>query len=194
MNTEVPKDLSLNDLISKIQSYFSDADVDAVKKAFEFSKSRHDGQTRSSGEAYITHPLSVAYILATLRLDLASIITGILHDTVEDTSASRDEIKDEFGEEIAFLVDGVTKLGKLKFKSSHEKQAENFRKMLLAMGQRLTSDFGQTRWSHAQHEDLDSSSTSQTTKDCSRNARYLRTVSQSFGNLVDEGRARRLRA
>ncbi|NCN26203.1 bifunctional (p)ppGpp synthetase/guanosine-3',5'-bis(diphosphate) 3'-pyrophosphohydrolase [bacterium] len=137
MNTNIPKDVTLEDVIKCVKGYYGDADVAFIEKAYEFSNSRHQGQKRSSGEDYIMHPLSVAYILARLRLDLPSIVTGILHDTVEDTTASKEEIKREFGEEVSFLVDGVTKLGKLKFRSSHEKQAENFRKMLLAMAKDL---------------------------------------------------------
>src|SRR6185437_14822775 len=91
------------------------------------------GQTRSSGEPYMIHPAGVAQVLADLHLDIPSIVTGLLHDTVEDTHATLGQIEGEFGKDIAELVDGVTKLSQITFKTSEEKQAENFRKMILAM-------------------------------------------------------------
>lgn len=134
-NTE--KDICLESLLKSIESYYKDADLGLITKAYQFSLDKHKGQKRSSGEEYIIHPLSVAHILATMKMDLATIATGILHDVVEDTTVSLEEIKSEFGQEIAFLVDGVTKLSQMTFKSSQEKQAENFRKMLLAMAKDL---------------------------------------------------------
>ena len=93
----------------------------------------HAEQKRESGEPYVTHPLNVALIIAQLKLDLPSIITGLLHDVVEDTMASLDEVRELFGNEVAHLVDGVTKVSKITFSSRAEKQAENFRKMVIAM-------------------------------------------------------------
>ncbi len=103
------------------------------KKAYNFSKRVHQGQKRESGEPYLTHPIEVAAIVAGLRMDCASIVAALLHDTVEDTLATLDDIKNEFGEEVALIVDGLTKLGKLSFKSSEEFEAENIRKMIVAM-------------------------------------------------------------
>lgn len=123
----------LNELIEKVKKYASEEDINLIKKAFEFAQKYHDGQARSSGEPYIVHPLEVALILADLELDIASIVAGLLHDVVEDTSASLEDVEREFGKEIAELVDGVTKLGKLEFTSKLERQAENYRKMLIAM-------------------------------------------------------------
>ncbi|AEM74188.1 RelA/SpoT family protein [Caldicellulosiruptor acetigenus] len=123
----------LNELIEKVKKYASEEDINLIKKAFEFAQKYHDGQVRSSGEPYIVHPLEVALILADLELDIASIVAGLLHDVVEDTSASLEDVEREFGKEIAELVDGVTKLGKLEFTSKLERQAENYRKMLIAM-------------------------------------------------------------
>ena len=125
---------TLQDLEERIRSYFPQADLKLVEKAFVISEKAHQGQVRRSGEPYISHPLSVAGILAELHLDLESICTGILHDVVEDTSVSLDEIRKDFGETIAMLVDGVTKISKMKFRTSNERQGENIRKMIVAMG------------------------------------------------------------
>src|SRR5690242_18717446 len=128
------KDLKISDLIEKVRSYYPAADVDLIRKAYEFSARVHQGQKRLSGEPYLIHPLAVANIIADLKLDVPSIVGGLLHDTVEDTLTTLDQIKALFGREIATLVDGVTKLSRANFSSREEKQAENFRKMLLAMG------------------------------------------------------------
>lgn len=125
---------TLEDLLNKIRSYFPQADLSVVEKAYYFSERAHEGQIRRSGEPYISHPLSVAGILADLHLDLDSIVTGLLHDTVEDTHATLEDIRREFGESVAQLVDGVTKISQMKFKNSYEKQGENIRKMIVAMG------------------------------------------------------------
>ncbi|RJX26044.1 MAG: bifunctional (p)ppGpp synthetase/guanosine-3',5'-bis(diphosphate) 3'-pyrophosphohydrolase [Dethiobacter sp.] len=104
-----------------------------IRKAYQFALKAHAGQKRVSGESYITHPLGVAYILADLELDLVTIVTGLLHDVLEDTPVSYDEIEKEFGEEVASLVDGVTKLSRMEFRSKEEHQAETWRKMFVAM-------------------------------------------------------------
>jgi GTP pyrophosphokinase len=123
-----------DDLLARIRNYYPNADLKIIEKAYNFSEHAHEGQIRRSGEPYISHPLSVAAILADLRLDLDTIATGLLHDTVEDTTATLEDIRREFGDTIAMLVDGVTKIGQMKFKNSHEKQGENIRKMIVAMG------------------------------------------------------------
>jgi GTP pyrophosphokinase len=125
--------MTLDDLLDKVRAYSPPAAVDVVERAYQFSARVHEGQRRQSGEPYLTHPLQVASIIADLRLDAASVATGLLHDTVEDTLATQEQIQELFGEEIAELVDGVTKIGQINFTSREEKQAENFRKMLLAM-------------------------------------------------------------
>jgi len=125
---------TLEELLNKIRSYFPQADLKIIEKAYYFSERAHEGQIRRSGEPYISHPLSVAGILAELHLDLDSIATGLLHDTVEDTHATLEDIRREFGESVAQLVDGVTKISQMKFKNSYEKQGENIRKMIVAMG------------------------------------------------------------
>jgi GTP pyrophosphokinase len=120
-------------LKEKIREYYKDADLSLVEKAYNLAQEAHKEQKRVSGEDYINHPISVAYILADLQLDTATITAGILHDVIEDTPYSFEDIKKEFGEEVAVLVDGVTKLSKLDFVSREEQQAENLRKMLIAM-------------------------------------------------------------
>lgn len=125
--------ISSQELVQSVQSYNPKADAAMLAKAYEFSRKVHEGQKRCSGDPYFIHPVEVAAILAQMQLDAASIAAGLLHDTVEDTLIPIDEIKKEFGPEISLLVDGVTKLSKIKFSSSEEKQAENFRKMMLAM-------------------------------------------------------------
>jgi len=125
--------LRFNDILEKLLSYNPNADTDLLRKAYVFSAKVHMGQIRLSGEPYLTHPLEVAGILTQLRLDAASVATGLLHDTVEDTLTTLEEIQENFGQEIANLVDGVTKISQISLKTSEESQAENFRKIILAM-------------------------------------------------------------
>lgn len=125
--------MGLKELKSRVASYQSDAGLDLIDRAYNFSLNAHRGQHRQSGEDYIQHPLAVASILADLELDLATIAAGLLHDVVEDTGISIADVEEEFGPEIARLVDGVTKLGKLKYRTPVEEQADNLRKMFLAM-------------------------------------------------------------
>lgn len=125
---------SIEDLVEKVVSYDPQAPALIIERAFLFSEKAHQGQIRRSGEPYIFHPLAVAGILADLKLDFETVITGLLHDTVEDTSVTLDDIKKEFGESVSSLVDGVTKISKLNFKTSTQQQGENIRKMIVAMG------------------------------------------------------------
>ena len=125
--------MTLVDLIDKVRAYSPAAPLETIERAYEFSAEVHRGQRRLSGEPYLTHPVQVAGIIADLRLDVPSVATGLLHDTVEDTLATLPQLESMFGNEIAGLVDGVTKIGQINFTSREEKQAENFRKMLLAM-------------------------------------------------------------
>lgn len=128
-------------LINRIRSYHPSDDVSMVEKAYKLAKEAHEGQLRKSGEPYIIHPLQVAYILADLELDIESITAGILHDVVEDTDYTLEDIEKLFNKEVALLVDGVTKLGVIKYASANKElqkeeiQAENYRKMFLAMAQ-----------------------------------------------------------
>ena len=121
------------DLLVSLDTYLPGQDRSAVEKAYHYASECHKDQTRRSGEPYITHPIAVANIVCTLKLDTASVVAAILHDTVEDTSATVEDIEREFGQEVAHLVDGLTKISKIKFRSKQEKLAENFRKMILAM-------------------------------------------------------------
>ncbi len=125
---------SIEDLIRLITEFFPQADTQFIQKAYEFSEKAHEGQIRRSGEPYISHPLGVAAILADLHLDLPTIATGLLHDTVEDTDVTLEEVEKNFGEEVRHIVDGVTKISKMQFRNTHEKQGENIRKMIVAMG------------------------------------------------------------
>ena len=121
------------DLLHKIRSYRPNDDLAIVKKAYEFSLQHHTGQLRASGEPYLVHPLEVALVLADMRLDTTAIAAGLLHDSVEDTHVKIEEISAEFGEQVAHIVEGVTKISKLEFASREEAQAESVRKMVLAM-------------------------------------------------------------
>jgi GTP pyrophosphokinase len=121
------------ELVENVKAYDPAADEDALNRAYVFSMQAHGAQTRESGDPYFLHPLEVAGILTRYKLDSASIVTALLHDTLEDTDATEDDIRRQFGDEIAQLVDGVTKLSKLELQSSRSKQAENFRKLVLAM-------------------------------------------------------------
>lgn len=127
------QDLTAQDVFDLVGTYMNEDNVNFIKKAYIAAEQSHDGQFRKSGEPYIIHPIQVAGILAELQMDPATVAAGFLHDVVEDTEVSREDIVEEFGEEVAVLVDGVTKLDKLKFRSNEEKQAENHRKMFIAM-------------------------------------------------------------
>lgn len=129
--------ITIDSLIKKVLSYNPEADVELLRKAYIFSREAHCAQLRVDKTPYIGHPLAVADILADMRMDIPTIAAGLLHDTIEDTETSVKDIKDIFGEEIAFLVNALTKLKKIEFKSKEEAQAENFRKMLLAMSEDL---------------------------------------------------------
>jgi GTP pyrophosphokinase len=123
----------IDQLLDRVKSYNAEADLNIVRKAYEFSAKVHEGQRRRSGEPYLQHPIAVAGVLTFLRTDVTAIVAALLHDTLEDTVATPEELESEFGKDVVHLVDGVTKIGKITFKSHEEKQAENFRKMLLSM-------------------------------------------------------------
>jgi len=125
--------MEIDNLLEEILSYYPDADLDKVRAAYAFAQKAHKNQFRVSGEPYIVHPLGVAKILAELQMDLDTIIASFLHDVLEDTDITYDDLESRFGKDVVELVDGVTKLSKIAFRSSEERQVENLRKMFLAM-------------------------------------------------------------
>ncbi len=127
--------IRINEILDKTAVYLSEQEQALITKAYVFSATAHAGQVRLSGEPYLSHPLEAANILADMRLDAASIAAGLLHDTVEDTKATVDEIEELFGEDVADIVDGVTKISLIPFETKEEAQAENIRKMILAMAE-----------------------------------------------------------
>ncbi len=129
--------IDVEDLISLVRIYNPRTNADLLRRAYAYGRQMHEGQTRKSGEPYFTHPVAVAAILTEQRLDDATIVTALLHDTIEDTRSTYTEVSDLFGEEIAELVDGVTKLTNLQLSSTESKQAENFRKLFMAMSKDL---------------------------------------------------------
>jgi guanosine-3',5'-bis(diphosphate) 3'-pyrophosphohydrolase len=126
--------LDLRDLLN---TYLDPEKVALVLRAFDVGAQAHEGQTRKTGEPYILHPVAVAEILARMRMDHDSVVAAVLHDTIEDTPLTKQEITDQFGESVANLVDGVTKLDKMKFRTRTEADAESFRKLMLAMSRDL---------------------------------------------------------
>ena len=125
--------MNLDQLVSRIQSYHPEANTDLITNAYAFSERVHQGQKRRSGEPYFIHPVGVAEIITDMKLDVPSVVTSLLHDTVEDTLTTLDQITQHFGDEVAALVDGVTKISQINFNTREEHQAENFRKMIFAM-------------------------------------------------------------
>ncbi|HSQ53843.1 MAG TPA: HD domain-containing protein, partial [Candidatus Bathyarchaeia archaeon] len=125
--------LRLNDIVDRIQSSRPTANIELIQKAYVFTAKVHHGQLRESGEPYLIHPLNVSYILADWNMDEETIATGLLHDTVEDTVATIEEIRELFGEHVAELVDGVTKISRVVISDVADQKAESLRKMILAM-------------------------------------------------------------
>ncbi|HLQ75969.1 MAG TPA: bifunctional (p)ppGpp synthetase/guanosine-3',5'-bis(diphosphate) 3'-pyrophosphohydrolase, partial [Terriglobia bacterium] len=125
--------IRLEDILAKVSKHHPQDSLDLIRRAYIFSAKEHKGQVRASGEAYLTHPLEVANILAEMKMDAVTVSVGLLHDVVEDTLVSLEDVENLFGPEVAHIVDGVTKISQIQFTSKEEKQAENFRKMLLAM-------------------------------------------------------------
>ena len=123
----------INLLVEEASAYLKPRDVEHVREAIEFSRAAHQGQTRQSGDPYISHPIAVARILTTLRLDVQAIIAALLHDVVEDTGITAEQVAEKFGKPVAKLVDGLSKLDRIQFETREDAQAENFRKMLMAM-------------------------------------------------------------
>lgn len=131
MANEAP--VNIEQIINQVKTYQPDAPVEMIEKAYVFARNAHQGQLRASGEEYIQHPLGVAKILSDLQIDATSVCASLLHDVVEDTDVSLETIEKQFSKEVAMLVDGVTKLSRIEYKSKEEQQLENYRKMFLAM-------------------------------------------------------------
>lgn len=131
---EMKTQFTIEDIVSKMKKNNKKSDTKLILKAYQYAKDNHGEQLRKSGEPYIIHPVQVAYTLAELELDDSTICAALLHDVVEDTSITHQNLIDEFSQEIAEMVDGVTKLSKLNYESVEEEQVENYRKMFLAMG------------------------------------------------------------
>src|SRR4026208_1691443 len=125
--------IRLEDILAKVERHHPGDNFDLIRRAYIFSAKEHKGQVRASGEPYLTHPLEVANILAEMKMDAVTVSVGLLHDVVEDTLVSLADVEHIFGPDVAHIVDGVTKISQIHFTSKEEKQAENFRKMLLAM-------------------------------------------------------------
>ncbi|MFZ1986177.1 MAG: HD domain-containing protein, partial [Desulfatitalea sp.] len=125
--------IRISDILDKVTDYNPESDLDLIDRAYIFSAKVHDGQVRLSGEPYLSHPLEVAGILADMKLDVVSVAAGLLHDVIEDTHATAEEIDAMFGPEVRHIVSGVTKLSTLPFSSAEAREAESIRKMLLAM-------------------------------------------------------------
>src|ERR1700754_744436 len=123
----------VDELVAIVGEYDPDAETAEIRRAFAFAAERHAGQQRKSGEPFVLHPLGVAKICAQLRQQTPVVVAALLHDVVEDTETTSDELRSEFGEEVAQLVEGVTKLSRIQFASREEAQAENYRKMILSM-------------------------------------------------------------
>src|SRR5918997_3181099 len=125
--------IRFEDLLEKVRGYSPDADLELLRRAYVFSPVGQKGQGHPAGEPYLVHPLEVADILADMKLDVVCVASGLLHDVVEDTLTTIERIRETFGDEVAHIVEGVTKISTIPFSSSEERQVENFRKMLLAM-------------------------------------------------------------
>src|SRR4029078_4705411 len=125
--------IRLEDILDRVEKYHPGDNLDLIRRAYIFSAKEHKGQVRASGEPYLTHPLEVSNLLAEMKMDAVPVGVGLLHDVVEDTLVSLEEVERTFGSDVAHIVDGVTKISQIQFTSKEEKQAENFRKMMLAM-------------------------------------------------------------
>src|SRR5712691_3156295 len=125
----------LDELLAEVRAYTSAVDLELVTRAFRYAAERHDGQQRQSGSPFIEHPVGAARICAQLRLDDQTIVAALLHDVVEDTDTDIEDVRAEFGDEVAHLVDGVTKLTRVQFQSREQAEAENYRKLIVAMAQ-----------------------------------------------------------
>ena len=164
--------------LEEITAINKNYNTELIGRAFDTAKSLHDGQLRKSGEPYLIHPIAVAIILAELGMDDETIVGGLLHDVVEDTEYTREQLVEDFSEEIALLVDGVTKLGAIKFDTKEEAQAENLRKMFLAMSKDIRVPHHQAGRPPAQYADAGIHARREEDRKVQRNSGYLRTAGQ----------------
>src|ERR1035438_5271406 len=135
-----PIDQRIEALLKQVHANRPNEDISLIRKAWEFCVSHHKGQTRASGEPYVVHPLEVAEVLVEMKLDATAVAAALLHDAVEDTKATTEEIAEKFGDQVAHIVEGVTKIDKIQFANREDRQAENVRKMLLARSEEHTSE------------------------------------------------------
>ena len=144
----------IDQLIQQVETYFPQGDTDLIRRAYAFSAKAHEGQTRQSGEPYLQHPLAVAGVLTFLKLDVPAIVAGLLHDTLEDTVATRSELEKHFGNDVARLVEGVTKIGKIPFKITRRETGGKFPENGSLHGGRYSSGLYQAGRPSPQHGNL----------------------------------------
>ena len=183
--------MDIDQLLDRLKSYNAEADLGVVRKAYEFSAKAHEGQRRRSGEPYLQHPIAVAGVLTSLKTDVTAIVAALLHDTLEDTMATPEELESEFGKDVVHLVDGVTKIGKITFKSHEEKQAENFRKMLLSMADDIRVVLIKLADRLHNMRTLEHFELAKAPGDCGGNTGNLCAVGQPAGHRLDQERAGR---
>ncbi len=175
--------MTISELIERVRRYDPALDAGWLTRAYELADAAHEGQRRASGESYIEHPLAVAGILAELEMDHKTIAAALLHDVVEDTSITSEQVTEQFGEEVARLVEGVTKLTRIPYQSKEDAQVENLRKMFLAMAKRHPRHHHQAGRPAAQYAHAGESAAGQAASDRARDARHLRTDRASSGNF-----------
>ncbi len=179
------------ELMKRIQENRPQDDLTLVKKAYDYSLKHHEGQTRASGEPYLVHPLEVALVLAEMKMDPVAIAAGLLHDSVEDTSVTIVDIRKEFGEQVAHIVEGVTKISKIDFATREEAQAENLRKMMLAMVDDIRVVLIKLADRLHNMRTLEHLQPDRQTQDCARDARDLRPHRPPPGHGKNSRRTRR---
>ena len=183
--------IRFEDLLDKVRGYSPDADLELLRRAYVFSALEHKGQVRHSGEPYLVHPIEVADILADMKLDAVCVAAGLLHDVVEDTLTTIERIRETFGEDVAHIVEGVTKISAITFSSSEERQVENFRKMLLAMVDDIRVIVVKLADRLHNMRTLQFMSEERRSPHGARNHRHLRAHRQSPGDGQNQERARR---
>ena len=181
---------TIEQLAETLSQYLPQEQVATVKRAYYYAEQAHDGQKRKSGEHYVTHPLAVAFILADLRMDCEGLTAALLHDVIEDTGISRESLAEQFGEGVAGLVDGVSKLTHLEFNSQLEKQAHNFQKMAMAMADDIRVIMVKLADRLHNMRTLDAMPGHKKTPHCSRNPRYLRADRQPTRYVRCQSRSR----